>query len=241
MRKSDEPIIEFKNFTFQYKSQSEPSLFDINLRIYPGEKILIAGPSGSGKSTLSNCINALIPQAYEGTITGTLTVDGKNPAKEGIFGMSKSVGTVLQDTDGQFIGLTVGEDLAFALENDAVEQDEMKRRVAEVADVVDVQKLLDHAPNELSGGQKQRVSLGGVLVDNVRILLFDEPLANLDPATGKKTIALIDDIMKVKDVTVVIIEHRVEDVLYRDVDRIIVVNEGRASLRHRREICGLHH
>ena len=226
MRKSDEPIIEFKNFTFQYKSQSEPSLFDINLRIYPGEKILIAGPSGSGKSTLSNCINALIPQAYEGTITGTLTVDGKNPAKEGIFGMSKSVGTVLQDTDGQFIGLTVGEDLAFALENDAVEQDEMKRRVAEVADVVDVQKLLDHAPNELSGGQKQRVSLGGVLVDNVRILLFDEPLANLDPATGKKTIALIDDIMKVKDVTVVIIEHRVEDVLYRDVDRIIVVNEG---------------
>ncbi len=200
MRKSDEPIIEFKNFTFQYKSQSEPSLFDINLRIYPGEKILIAGPSGSGKSTLSNCINALIPQAYEGTITGTLTVDGKNPAKEGIFGMSKSVGTVLQDTDGQFIGLTVGEDLAFALENDAVEQDEMKRRVAEVADVVDVQKLLDHAPNELSGGQKQRVSLGGVLVDNVRILLFDEPLANLDPATGKKTIALIDDIMKVKDV-----------------------------------------
>ncbi len=225
MRKSDEPIIEFKNFTFQYKSQSEPSLFDINLRIYPGEKILIAGPSGSGKSTLSNCINALIPQAYEGTITGTLTVDGKNPAKEGIFGMSKSVGTVLQDTDGQFIGLTVGEDLAFALENDAVEQDEMKRRVAEVADVVDVQKLLDHAPNELSGGQKQRVSLGGVLVDNVRILLFDEPLANLDPATGKKTIALIDDIMKVKDVTVVIIEHRVEDVLYRDVDRIIVVNE----------------
>ncbi len=213
MRKSDEPIIEFKNFTFQYKSQSEPSLFDINLRIYPGEKILIAGPSGSGKSTLSNCINALIPQAYEGTITGTLTVDGKNPAKEGIFGMSKSVGTVLQDTDGQFIGLTVGEDLAFALENDAVEQDEMKRRVAEVADVVDVQKLLDHAPNELSGGQKQRVSLGGVLVDNVRILLFDEPLANLDPATGKKTIALIDDIMKVKDVTVVIIEHRVEDVL----------------------------
>lgn len=229
MRKSDEPIIEFKNFTFQYKSQSEPSLFDINLRIYPGEKILIAGPSGSGKSTLSNCINALIPQAYEGTITGTLTVDGKNPAKEGIFGMSKSVGTVLQDTDGQFIGLTVGEDLAFALENDAVEQDEMKRRVAEVADVVDVQKLLDHAPNELSGGQKQRVSLGGVLVDNVRILLFDEPLANLDPATGKKTIALIDDIMKVKDVTVVIIEHRVEDVLYRDVDRIIVVNEGRIA------------
>ncbi len=234
MRKSDEPIIEFKNFTFQYKSQSEPSLFDINLRIYPGEKILIAGPSGSGKSTLSNCINALIPQAYEGTITGTLTVDGKNPAKEGIFGMSKSVGTVLQDTDGQFIGLTVGEDLAFALENDAVEQDEMKRRVAEVADVVDVQKLLDHAPNELSGGQKQRVSLGGVLVDNVRILLFDEPLANLDPATGKKTIALIDDIMKVKDVTVVIIEHRVEDVLYRDVDRIIV---GASRQTGSRMIC----
>ena len=222
-----EPIIEFKNFSFKYRAQQESTLYDINLKIYPGEKILIAGPSGSGKSTLAHCINALIPCSFRGDVKGTLRVCGQEPAKAGVFGMSKKVGTVLQDTDGQFIGMTVAEDLAFALENDAVPQDEMYERVNKVAELVSMSSFLAHAPGELSGGQKQRVSLGGVLVDDVDILLFDEPLANLDPATGKRTIALIDEILKKEKLTVLIVEHRLEDVLYKDVDRIIVVNEGR--------------
>ena len=222
-----EPIIEFRNFTFKYKSQKEPTLYDINLKIYPGEKVLIAGPSGSGKSTLAHCVNALIPCSFPGKTQGELIVKGMTPKEEGVFGMSKTVGTVLQDTNGQFIGLTVAEDLAFALENDAIPQDEMKKRVMEAAKVTDMKAFMHHSPSDLSGGQKQRVSMGGVLVDDVEILLFDEPLANLDPATGKSTIALIDDIMKQKNVTVLIIEHRLEDVLYKDVDRIIVVGEGR--------------
>lgn len=221
------PIIEFKNYTFKYRSQTEPTLWDINLSIYPGEKVLIVGPSGSGKSTLAHCLNGMVPFSFAGESTGSLSVNGKNPAKEGIFGMSKTIGTVLQDTDGQFIGLTVAEDVAFALENDCVPQDEMFKLVEQVAEVVDIKKLLTHAPTELSGGQKQRVSMAGVLVDDVDILLFDEPLANLDPATGKRTIDLIDRIQKEKKKTVVIIEHRLEDVLYRDVDRIIVIGEGR--------------
>lgn len=221
------PIIEFKNYTFKYRSQTEPTLWDINLSIYPGEKVLIVGPSGSGKSTLAHCLNGMVPFSFAGESTGSLSVDGKDPAKEGIFGMSKTIGTVLQDTDGQFIGLTVAEDVAFALENDCVPQDEMFKLVDQVAEVVDIKKLLTHAPTELSGGQKQRVSMAGVLVDDVDILLFDEPLANLDPATGKRTIDLIDRIQKEKKKTVVIIEHRLEDVLYRDVDRIIVIGEGR--------------
>lgn len=221
-----EPIIEFKNYTFKYRSQVEPTLSDINLKIYPGEKILIAGPSGSGKSTLAHCINGLIPCSFTGDVKGTLRVSGEDPAKLGVFGMSKKVGTVLQDTDGQFIGLTVAEDIAFALENDAVEQEQIFNKVNEVADLMDIHNLLKHSPSDLSGGQKQRVSMGGVMVDDVDILLFDEPLANLDPATGKRTISLIDDIMHKKDVTVLIIEHRLEDVLYKDVDRIIVVNNG---------------
>ncbi len=222
-----EPIIEFQNFSFKYRAQTEPSLHDINLKIYPGEKILIAGPSGSGKSTLAHCINALIPCSFTGDVTGTLRVGGLNPSEAGVFGMSKRVGTVLQDTDGQFIGLTVAEDLAFALENDALPQKEIHEKVAKIADELNLTRLLHHAPSELSGGQKQRVSMGGVMADDVDILLFDEPLANLDPATGKKTIALIDEIMHQRDLTVLIIEHRLEDVLYRDVDRIIVVNDGR--------------
>jgi energy-coupling factor transport system ATP-binding protein len=221
------PIIEFKNYTFKYRSQTEPTLRDINLMIYPGEKVLIVGPSGSGKSTLAHCINGLVPFSFSGESEGSLIVKDQEPNKLGVFGMSKIVGTVLQDTDGQFIGLTVAEDIAFALENDMVEQNEMFRRVNDVAQTVDVKKLLKHAPAELSGGQKQRVSMAGVLIDDVDILVFDEPLANLDPATGKKAIDLIDKIQKEDKKTILIIEHRLEDVLYRDVDRIIVIGEGR--------------
>lgn len=220
------PIIQFENFSFQYFSQAAPTLNNINLTINRGEKVLIVGPSGSGKSTLGHCLNGLIPFAYKGELKGSLKVDGEETADMNIFKLSKKVGTVLQDSDGQFIGLTVGEDIAFTLENDCVEQEEMKKTVQKVADIVDMGKLLNSSPFELSGGQKQRVAFAGVMVDDVEILLFDEPLANLDPATGKTAIALIDDIHRQYNKTVVIIEHRLEDVLYRNVDRIIVVNDG---------------
>ncbi len=221
------PVIEFKDFSFQYFSQAEPTLHDINLTIYKGEKVLIVGPSGSGKSTMAHCINGLIPFAYTGEMKGSLKVAGKETKDSTIFDLSESVGTVLQDSDGQFVGLTVGEDIAFALENNCRPQDEMKEIVQNVADIVDMGKLLSSSPHELSGGQKQRVAFAGVMVDNVEVLLFDEPLANLDPATGKTAIDLIDRIKKEYNKTVVIIEHRLEDVLYRDVDRIVVVSDGR--------------
>ncbi len=221
------PIIEFKNFSFKYRSQKEATIKDINLAIYPGEKVLIVGPSGSGKSTLAHCINGLVPFAYKGEITGTYTINGQNPHDLGIFGLSKLVGTVLQDTDGQFIGLTVAEDIAFSLENDMVPQPEMFERVAKVAETVEVQSVLGHAPGALSGGQKQRVSMAGVMIDQVDILLFDEPLANLDPATGKRAIELIDQIYRQDKTTVVIIEHRLEDALTCGADRIIVIGDGR--------------
>ena len=220
------PIISFQDFGFQYDAQAEPTLHHINLDIYPGQKILIAGASGSGKSTIASCINGLIPYAYPGKITGKVLVDGKDVAESSVFDLSHTVGTVLQDTDGQFIGLTVAEDIAFSMENDCIAQDEMLERVDRVAETVDITDFLDHAPNELSGGQKQRVSMAGVIVDDVDILLFDEPLANLDPATGKHAIDLIDRIHKKNNTTILIIEHRLEDALYRDVDRIIVVGEG---------------
>ena len=221
------PVIEFKDFSFQYFSQAEPTLHDINLTIHKGEKILLVGPSGSGKSTLGHCLNGLIPFSYKGELNGSLKIMGRETKDLDIFQISKMVGTVLQDSDGQFVGLTVGEDVAFALENDCVDLNTMKETVQTVADIVDMGQLLKSSPFELSGGQKQRVSFAGVMVDNVDILLFDEPLANLDPATGKTAIDLIDRVWREQDKTVVIIEHRLEDVLYRDVDRIIVVSDGR--------------
>jgi len=223
----EDVIIEFKDFSFQYFSQAKPTLHNINFSVKRGEKILIAGPSGSGKSTLGHCLNGLIPFSYKGEMTGSLKVDGSETRILDIFGLSKIIGTVLQDPDGQFVGLTVNEDIAFALENDNIATEEMKERVAEAAALVDMQDFPVSSPYELSGGQKQRTSLAGVMIDDVDILLFDEPLANLDPATGKSAIEIIDDIHRKSGKTVIIIEHRLEDVLHRDVDRIVVINEGR--------------
>ncbi|MBQ3193366.1 MAG: ABC transporter ATP-binding protein [Oscillospiraceae bacterium] len=223
----NEAIISFEDFGFQYTAQAEPTLYDINLQIRKGEKVLIAGPSGCGKSTLAHCINGLVPNSYPGKATGKLTICGKNALELGLFGLSKIVGTVLQDSDGQFIGLTVAEDIAFALENDCIPTEEMHREVERIAELVDVKRVLKHAPHEISGGQKQRVGLGGVMVGQVDVLLFDEPLANLDPATGKQAIVLIDEIQKRTGCAVIIIEHRVEDVLYCPVDRVIVMGDGR--------------
>ena len=226
MTEKKSPVISFKDFSFQYRAQKKPTLTGINLDIYPGEKVLIAGPSGSGKSTLAGCINGLNPFSNPGECKGTLTVDGVDAPHSSIFDLSAHVGTVLQDPDGQFIGLTVGEDIAFALENSCTPQDEMHAITRHAAELVGIENHLDYAPHELSGGQKQRVSLAGVMVDQVKILLFDEPLANLDPAAGKQAIELIDEIQKKTGTTILIIEHRLEDVLWRNVNRIVLVNDG---------------
>ena len=219
-------IIEFKDYSFRYRVQAEPTLKNINLTIYEGEKVLIVGPSGSGKSTLAHCLNGLVPFYYSGDISGQLLIDGEDIKSKNIFELSKIIGTVLQDPDSQFIGLTVGEDIAFKLENDCINQDEMKNRVDESAKLVGIDKEIESSPYKLSGGQKQRVTLAGVTVDDVKILLFDEPLASLDPLTGKNAIELIDEIKTKNDKTMIIVEHRLEDVLHKDLDRIIVMNNG---------------
>lgn len=222
-------VIEFDNFSFQYKAQAKPTLNNINLTIYEGEKVLIVGPSGSGKSTLTNCINGLVPFHYKGSSSGSLKIMGHESKAMSISEISKYCGTVLQDPDSQFIGLTVAEDIAFKLENDCIPQGEMFERVSKASNMVAMEEFLESSPQNLSGGQKQRVTLAGVMVDDVDILLFDEPLANLDPASGKSAIELIDELHKNSNKTIIIIEHRLEDVLHSDVDRIIVVKDGEIS------------
>lgn len=221
-----QPVIEFKNFSYQYRIQAEPTLKNINLTIYEGEKVLIVGPSGCGKSTLTNTLNGLIPFNAEGTMSGSVKIKGKETSSLSIFEISQMVGTVLQDPDGQFIGLTVAEDIAFSLENTCVPQAEMKRRVLETSKLTQIDKHLDMAPHSLSGGQKQRTSLAGVMVDDVDILLFDEPLASLDPAAGQLAIELIDELNQTTHKTMIIVEHRLEDVLHAPIDRIIVMDKG---------------
>lgn len=219
-------IIEFKDFTFKYQAQQEPTLKDIQLSIYQGEKVLIIGPSGSGKSTLGQCLNGIIPNIYKGEHSGSLILDGQEAFDLSVYDKSLLVSTVLQDTDGQFVGLSVAEDLAFALENDMESQQIMHQKIGDWAEKLSLTDILAHRPQDLSGGQKQRVSLAGVLIDESPILLFDEPLANLDPKSGQDTIDLIDRLHRQEGTTTIIIEHRLEDVLYRHVDRVVLINDG---------------
>lgn len=221
-----EPLIQFKDFTFKYDAQAEPTLKSLNLPIEKGQKVLIVGPSGSGKSTIGQCLNGIIPNINHGEKSGQLTIAGKDAFDLSIYDKSHLVSTVLQDPDGQFIGLTVAEDLAFALENDCLPLAQMTDKINYWANKLDLTAFLDSRPQDLSGGQKQRVSLAGVLIDESPILLFDEPLANLDPKSGQETIELIDRIHQEGQTTTIIIEHRLEDVLYRQVDKVILINDG---------------
>ena len=219
-------MISFKNFSFKYNNVVDKTLKNINLTINKGEKVLIVGPSGSGKSTLSHCINGLIPFSYNGEIEGELIIDNIKPYEESLSDVSKKVGTILQDQDSQFIGLSVGEDVAFNFENNAMPLNEMKVKVIDALELVNMVDFINHSPYELSGGQKQRVSLAGVLGSDAEVLLFDEPLANLDPASGKEIMQLINDIHEKTNKTIIIVEHRIEDVLEQPFDKVIVVNKG---------------
>ncbi|PAJ33495.1 heme ABC transporter ATP-binding protein [Staphylococcus aureus] len=222
-----EPIISFKDFSFQYHSQATPTLQNINVDIYPGEKVLVVGASGSGKSTFANCINGLIPFKTKGNITGELYINNQDATVSCLHDRSNVVGTVLQDTDGQFIGLTAAEDMAFLLENNCVEQDDMKKNVSYWAEKVGMIEHLNHRPQDLSGGQKQRVSLGGILIHRTPILILDEPLANLDPATGHETLRLLNNIHEETKSTMIIVEHRLEESLDDTFDRVLLFKDGK--------------
>ena len=223
----DTPLIDLSGYSFQYRAQAKPTLHDIDLTVRRGEKIAIVGASGSGKSTLLSVINGLIPHHHRGTATGTVRVAGTDPSAVPLVETAAVVGTVLQDSNSQFVGLTVAEDIAFSLENQQVPRGEMPARITRAAESAGIPDRLGDAPQDLSGGQKQRVAIAGVLVDDVEVLLLDEPLANLDPAAGRAAVELIDDLHRDGGRTVVLVEHRLEDVLHRDVDRIVVMDQGR--------------
>ena len=224
------PLIALRGYSFQYRAQSEPTLHDIDLEVHRGEKIAIVGASGSGKSTLLRVLNGLIPHHHRGTATGCVRVGGHDPAGVPLVQTARVVGTVLQDSNSQFVGLSVAEDIAFSLENQQVPTSQMPERITRAARRAGIEDRLEDSPHDLSGGQKQRVAIAGVLVDEVEVLLLDEPLANLDPAAGRAAVELLDDLHREEGATVVIVEHRLEDVLHRDVDRIVLLAEGRIVL-----------
>ena len=219
--------IVFDDVSVHYRTQKLPSVENVSFTIGWGEKVAIVGPSGSGKTTLLHVMNGLVPHRFEARVSGSVKVGGVDPVRAPLVRTAGEAGTVLQDSNAQFVALTVAEDIAFSLENQEVASGDMPGIVERVAKRVGLTELLEHSPHELSGGQKQRVAVAGVLVDDVPILLFDEPLANLDPATGRAMIELADDLNRESGASVVIIEHRLEEVLHRGVDRILMMAGGR--------------
>ncbi|VDK14568.1 Energy-coupling factor transporter ATP-binding protein EcfA1 {ECO:0000255/HAMAP-Rule:MF_01710} [Oenococcus sicerae] len=221
------PAISFKNVNFKYRIQSQATLHNVSFVFDYGQKIIIAGPSGSGKTTIGHLINGLIPQSFSGDISGQIMINDEDIQDLDIFRLSFAVGTVLQDTDAQFVGMTVAEDVAFLLENEHTDHDQLLKKTDQWLNELDLQSVKAHHPQELSGGQKQRVSMAGVLSSDSKILLFDEPLANLDPASGRTAIKLISDLQKKLGLTVIIIEHRLEESLKIGADQLLIVDQGK--------------
>ncbi|HET9085882.1 MAG TPA: ABC transporter ATP-binding protein [Candidatus Limnocylindrales bacterium] len=219
------PIVEVEGLTFRYRRATEPAIRDVSLTVSPGEIVLVAGPSGCGKSTLIRAINGLIPHAYSGELTGTVKVDGQSTSELKLRDLARTIGTVLQDPAKQIVGAMVESELAFGPENMGVPREEIRHRIREVAEQAGIQKLLGRETSALSGGERQLLAVAGILMLRPRLLVVDEPLANLDPATAERLLALLRTLAD-EGSAIVIVEHRVEECLDLRPDRVLYLEAG---------------
>lgn len=218
--------LSIKHLTFHYRTRAEMALDDVNLQLYPGEVLLLAGASGSGKTTLMRCINGLIPRTYHGEVKGEIRVFDQPVRDMSMAQLSQVVGTLLQDPERQTVASYVINEVAFGLENLGIPREEILARVDETLDYLNIAYLRDRETFHLSGGEKQKVALAAVLAMHPRILLLDEPLASLDPASAHEALQvfrrLADD-----GIAILVVEHRVEDVLSIRPERVVYMDEGK--------------
>ncbi|KPL82607.1 hypothetical protein SE15_10875 [Thermanaerothrix daxensis] len=221
---SELPLI-VENLTFRYRSRHEPAIRNINLKVQPGQVVLIAGASGCGKTTLIRCINGLIPRSYKGELTGSIRIFGQDTQGLSLARISQMVGTVLQDPERQILGSRVINEVAFGLENLGLPREEILQRSQEALERLKIAHLRDRETFSLSGGEKQKVALAGVLAMRPGILLLDEPLASLDPASAQDALQMIRQLAD-EGMSVILIEHRVEDVLAIHPERVLFMSDG---------------
>ncbi len=214
-----------ENLTFRYRVREEKALKDISFEMQPGEMLLIAGASGCGKTTLARAINGLIPRSYKGEMSGSVRLYGQEVSEMSPTEIAQSVGTLLQDPERQIVGAFVANEVAFGLENLGVPREEMIERIDAVLAHLGISHLRDRDTFYLSGGEKQKVALAGALVMEPSILLLDEPLASLDPASAQEALQLFRRLTD-EGKTVIIVEHRVEDVLNINPDRALYMEES---------------
>jgi energy-coupling factor transporter ATP-binding protein EcfA2 len=218
-------LIKFKNFHFRYKGNEEPALKNINLEIGSNKFILLAGETGSGKTSLIRCMNGLIPQFYAGYYKGHVEISGKNTNETTISELSNEVGIVFQNPENQLIAMNVEHEIAFGLENLGISREIIKEKIKEVVKIAEIESIIDKAPFEISGGEQQRVAIASILVLEPKVIILDEPTANLDPLFAKKILNLLKKIQVENKITIIISEHRM-DLIFPLVDEIILMKES---------------
>ncbi len=222
------PLIETRDITYTYPGSTRPSIRDINIAVEKGEFVLITGPSGCGKTTLCRCFNGLIPHFYQGDLKGEIHVANQNVLERQIYELAKHVGLVFQNPENQLFALSVEKDVAFGLENLGISRGEMREKVDWALQLCGIYDLRERAPHELSGGQQQRVAIASVLAMQPQVIVLDEPTSFLDPLSAKRIFEVIHDLNHKLDITVVLVEHRL-DLTARYANHIIIMDEGSVS------------
>ncbi|NLB76432.1 MAG: ATP-binding cassette domain-containing protein [Crenarchaeota archaeon] len=222
-------LIDIKNLTYTYPGASKPSVYDVTIKIEKGEFVLITGPSGCGKTTLCRCFNGLIPHFYQGEIKGEVTVAGINTFERHTYEMAKHVGLVFQNPENQLFALSVEKDVAFGLENNAVDREEMRKKVDWALNQTGIYEIRERSPHEISGGQQQRVAIASVLAMEPEIIVLDEPTSFLDPLSAQKIFDVIYRLNKEQGITVILVEHRL-DLTAKYTDHLILMDQGTIRL-----------
>jgi len=223
-----EASLVIENLSFQYRTRPEPAIENVSFELKPGELLLVAGSSGCGKTTLARCINGLIPRSYRGKREGKVMLHGKDIAEMQIADVAQIVGTLLQDPERQIVASNVYNEIAFGPENLGLPREEVLARVEGALKRLKIEYLHDRQTFNLSGGEKQKVALAGLLAMNASILLLDEPLASLDPASAYEALEVFRRLAK-EGKTIVLIEHRVEDAIFARPDRLLYMEAGRVK------------
>jgi len=222
-------VIEARDLTFTYAGSSKPAIENVNLAVDRGEFVLLTGPSGCGKTTLARCLNALIPSFYQGEISGTMSVLGRDMSRLTTSELARKVGFVFQNPENQLFSLSVERDVAFGPENLGLPREETRRRVDWAMKITGISELREAAPYELSGGQQQRAAIAAVLAMKPEIMVLDEPTSFLDPLSASQIVEAVAALRREIDITIVLIEHRL-DLASKYASRIIVMDQGRVTL-----------
>ncbi|MHA2141079.1 MAG: energy-coupling factor ABC transporter ATP-binding protein [Candidatus Thorarchaeota archaeon] len=218
-------LVEFADFSFKYLGADTLALRKVSASVNEGEYVVITGPSGCGKTTLCRTVNGLVPHFHRGYIAGNVFVDGHNTRDATVAHLASLVGLVFQNPSNQLVTLNVEKEIAFGPENLGVAPIEVRKRVEEIIDLLNLEHLREKHPHEMSGGEQQRLAMGATLALKPKVLVADEPTSNLDPKSAELILDIVADLNKRNGMTVILVEHRL-DLVAKDASRIILMDKG---------------